>query len=243
MREEKGLPGTAIPKNLVFSGNPGTGKSSVARIVANIYRELGIFKKGHVTEVDRAKLVTANSGQTASKIREAVSSTRGGILLIDEAYSLVQDRAQVSDGLESVDALVKAMDDHKDAVVVILGGCPDKLAEFINSHSSLKTRFTKSFSFEDYTPDQMLDIFDLFGARAAFKTSPTARALVRALFEELHSQRREGFGNARDVRRVFEGIIGNQANRVINLPQVNEEILSTITDEDVLPFVAALERR
>lgn len=235
MREAKGLPGSAISKHFIFNGNPGTGKTSVARILANIYRALGIISKGHVVEVDRADLIAGPS--TASKIKEVVDSALGGVLFIDEPYELVQD----SHGKEAIDALVKIMEDNE-SLVVILSGYPEKMERFLNSNSAIKSLFNKTFLFEDYTPDQMLKIYELFCSRAAFITSPSALDLVKALFEKLYSQRGEGYGNARDVRRVFHSIIGNQANRIISLPQVTEEILSTINDEDVQPTVAAFEK-
>ena len=238
MREAKGMPGSAIAKQFAFNGNPGTGKTSVARILANIYRTLGVIEKGHVVEVDRADLVAGLSGQTEAKIKEVVESALGGVLFIDEPYELIQD----SNGQEAVDALVNAMEDNSESLVVIVAGFPEKMDRFLNANSALKSLFNKFFHFDDYSPEQMLQIYELFCSRAAFITSPSALLLVKAIFEKLYSERREGYGNARDVRRVFHSIIGNQANRIISLPHVNEEILSTINDEDVRLTVAALEK-
>ncbi len=234
MRVEKGLPGSSVPKHFVFYGNPGTGKTSVSRILGNVYREMGIIKKGRVAEVNCSDLLTSNVSQSSLKIREAVSSNRGNVLFIDEAYAF----GQGSQGAQYVDALIKAMDDHRDAVVVVLAGNQQRLESFVNAHSGLKSRFGRSFQFDDFTPEQMVQIYEMFCTRAAFQSSPSALSLVQALFEQLYSKRGESFGNAGEVRHIFESIIGHQANRIISLPHVNEEILSTIIDDDVRPFVS-----
>lgn len=241
MRQEKGMPvvGSAIPKHLVFYGKLGTGKTSVAQIVGNIYRALGILKKGHVVEVDRADLVADHLKPATMKIQEVVASAAGGVLFVEEASQLIRDDGQDPHGQEAIDALVKALEDQSENLVVIMSGHQDKMERFIETNSGLKSLFKKSFRFEDYTPDQMLQIYDHFCSRAAFQSTGTALELVRSLFEKLYAERGAGFGNARDVRSVFECIIGNQANRVISLPHVNEEILSTITEEDVEPVVAS----
>ncbi len=235
MREAKGLPGSAITKHFIFSGNPGTGKTSVAKILANIYRALGIIDKGHVVEVDRADLI-AGSG-TSAKIKEVIDSALGGVLFIEEPYELAQD----AHGKEAINTLVKAIEDNE-KLVVIAAGSTEKLDRFLNANSAFKSLFSKTFHFEDYSPDQMLKIYELFCGRAAFITSPSALQLVQGMFEKIYSQRGEGYANTRDVRRVFHSIIGNQANRIIGLPHVNEEILSTINDEDVHPTIAAFEK-
>lgn len=237
MREEKGLPGSSLPKTLAFYGNPGTGKSTVAKILGNIYRDLGLLKKGQVVEVNRADL--GGPHQIPSKLREAVSSTRGGVLLINDAWAIVQDAPRAE---EYIDALDSAMRDHKDALVVILAGNAGRMEQFIDSYSSLKANFNRFLMFEDYTPAQMYEMYELFCSRAAFQTSPSAQKMVKSIFEQIYAKRGEGFGNAREVRRIFDGIIGTQANRVISLPDVNEEVLSTITDEDVEPLLKSLEK-
>lgn len=237
MREEKGMRGSSLPKTLSFYGNPGTGKSTVAKILGNIYRDLGLLKKGHVNEVNRADL--GGPHQIPGKLREAVSSTRGGVLLLNDAWTIVQDAPRAE---EYIDSFVSAMRDHKEAVVVILAGNAGRMEHFIDSYSSLKTNFNRFLMFEDYTPAQMYEMYELFCSRAAFQTSPSAQKMVKSIFEQIYAKRTEGFGNAREVRRIFDSIIGTQANRVIGLPNVNEEVLSTITDEDVEPLLKSLEK-
>ncbi|MBX9670117.1 MAG: AAA family ATPase, partial [Candidatus Obscuribacterales bacterium] len=197
MRAEKGLPGSTITRHLMLYGNPGTGRTSVARILANIYRALGVIKRGHVVEIDRTGL------KTAAKAREAVSSARYGVLLINEPYELVSDGGQSAFGQEQIDAFVKAMQDHRDALVVLMAGSEDKISKFVNSNAGLKLRFQKAIHFDDYTPTQMLDIFQSFCKRARFRVTPAALEQVRVLFDELHASGQIG-GTARDVRSLFD---------------------------------------
>ncbi|MBX3137146.1 AAA family ATPase [Candidatus Obscuribacterales bacterium] len=244
MREQKGLPGSGIPKHFVFCGNPGTGKTSVARILSNIYKALGIFKKGQIVQASRADLVVeGHPGKSAVKVKDSSFAAIGGVLFIDEANELLQEGVQDPQGKEAVETLVKAIEDRPETIVVILAGQQDKLERFLNSNTALKTRFNKAFYFDDYSPEQMLEIFQSFCNRAAFQTSPEVLRLVKSIFEQIHAERSGGFGNAKEVRRIFESIIGNQANRIIALLPVNEEILSTITEDDVQPLLAALSVR
>ena len=241
LRVEKGLSGSTIPKYFLFYGNPGTGRTSVAWVLANVYREMELLKRGRVVEVNGAELAAGQPNQAALRIREAISSNRANLLFIDEAYALVKEGTPDSPGYHYVEALIKALDDHRNALVIILAGNKEKLDQLVESNPGLKSRFTKSFNFEDYDSEQMTNIFEVYCKGAAFQITSSALELVRSLFEQLYANRGSEFGNAREVRKVFDRILGNQANRIINLNQVNEEILSTITDEDVRPLLNTVE--
>lgn len=233
MRGEKGIP---ISRHLVFYGNPGTGKTTVARLISQIYKELGIVSLGHLVECGRSSLVAGYMGQTALKVAAVVEESLGGVLFIDEAYSLIEDDKDPY-GKEAVDTLLKLMEDHRKDLVVIVAGYPEKMAGFINSNPGLKSRFNKFFYFDDYKPDQLLAIFNCLAKQAGYKIDKDASACLEKVFEQMYAQRGENFGNGREVRNMFETAIGNQANRIAPMDAVNEELLSTLTAEDVAPLL------
>lgn len=231
MREEKGMKSVPMSLHLVFSGNPGTGKTTVARILGKLYKEIGILETGQLIETDRAGLVAGYVGQTAIKTSKKIEEAMGGILFIDEAYTLNQKDENF--GQEAIDTILKAMEDHRDKFIVIVAGYTELMKDFVESNPGLKSRFNKYFYFPDYTVDELQAIFELQCKKYQYTLTEEADAAVREEIIRLEKFKGENFANAREVRNLFERIITNQAARVANLEEVNEEILTTITLEDL----------
>jgi ATPase family associated with various cellular activities (AAA)/AAA lid domain len=232
LREGQGLKALPASRHLVFYGNPGTGKTTVARLVAQIYRTLGVLRRGHLIETDRAGLVAGYVGQTALKVREAATRALGGVLFIDEAYTLSTGGA--SDfGQEAIETLLKLMEDHRDELVVIVAGYTGRMQEFLDSNPGLRSRFNKHLHFDDYGVEQLLEIFKGFCRKADFKLDADADAALASVFRVLTAARDETFGNARAARNLFEATVSKQANRLVALPKVDREILSTIEAADI----------
>ncbi len=234
MRSSKGLSTATPTRHMVFYGNPGTGKTTVARLIAQLYKGLGVLSKGHLVECDRSGLVGGYLGQTAIKVNEVVKEALGGVLFIDEAYSLVQGGNDTY-GPEAIDTLLKLMEDNRHDLAVIVAGYPEKMAHFINSNPGLRSRFTKVFLFDDYTPAQLLEIFNVQAKEAGYEVADNASAFLAKLFDQMYRVRDASFGNGRDVRNVFEAAMANQANRLAVLPEsdLTEEALLQITIDDV----------
>lgn len=232
LREEQGLKSLPASRHLVFYGNPGTGKTTVARLVAQIYRTLGVLRRGHLVETDRAGLVAGYVGQTAMKVRDAVQRSLGGVLFIDEAYTLSTGGAN-DFGQEAVETLLKMMEDHRADLVVIVAGYTGKMQDFLDSNPGLRSRFNKHLRFDDYGVEQLTHIFKSFCTKAEFKLAEGTEKELASVFNVLTASRDETFGNARTARNLFEATLSKQANRLVSLPKVDREILSTIEPADI----------
>lgn len=231
MRADKGLPVPSSSNHLVFYGNPGTGKTTVARLIAGIYKALGVLRKGHLVEIDRAGLVAGYVGQTAIKTQAAINSALGGVLFIDEAYTLAKDGNDF--GSEAIDTLLKMMEDYRDNLVVVVAGYTDKMAGFLASNPGLKSRFNRYLNFPDYTPNELTAIFASMAASAHMSPSPEALTNVQKVFEAAFESRTDSFGNARLVRNVFQEALSRQADRLVTFDNVEEAQLQTLMGEDI----------
>ena len=230
LRRQHGLPTTDMSLHLVFTGNPGTGKTMMARMMARIYRSLDILSRGQLVEVDRSGLVAGYVGQTALKTQKVIEKAMGGVLFIDEAYAL-NGKSENDFGQEAIDTILKAMEDHRDDLVVIVAGYTELMDKFIHSNPGLESRFNRFLLFEDYTPEEMFEIFKMRCGKG-YVLAPEAEPLVRDYIAEESAD--PSFGNARGVRNLFEHILVAQNNRLAKMPTVTREDLMTITPDDVL---------
>ncbi len=230
IRRDRGLPVLDQSRHLIFTGNPGTGKTTVARLLAQIYRTLGVVERGHLVETDRAGLVAGFVGQTAGRVVAAFDRAEGGVLLVDEAYSLARG-GEDDFGREAIDALVKLVEDRRDRLVVILAGYPDEMGELVEANPGMRSRFPKTIHFPDYSDDDLLAIVATLGAEGRYVLDDAGRAAVRRW---LSAQPRDrGFGNGRLARNLFEAAVANQATRLVALDRPTDEQLTTLTAADV----------
>lgn len=234
MREQMGMKQTSVNKHLVFMGNPGTGKTTVARLLAKIYKAIGAISKGHLVEVDRSGLVCGYIGQTATKTAEVIESALGGVLFIDEAYTLTNGKGQGDFGQEAVDTLLKGMEDHRDDLVVIVAGYTELMDEFLDSNPGLRSRFNKFINFEDYTAEEEVEILINNCKKQEYMLSRDALEEARRFFTERVANKPEGYANARDVRIYLEKAISNQASRIVGLKDVDKNILAMLEKEDLV---------
>ncbi len=231
----RGETNTFQGKHYVFTGNPGTGKTTVARIMADVFRTLGILSRGQLVEADRSKLVAGFAGQTAIKTNQLIDSAMGGVLFIDEAYTL-KSNDQDSFGAEAIDTLLKRLEDDRGKFICIVAGYTDNMHDFIDSNPGLKSRFTQTIHFDDYTPDELTQIFINLAKGKNFTVDEETRGAVHRQFEQLYLRRDKNFGNARDARRIFDQAVERQSQRLVKMmgnPNFNEEDMYRITAEDL----------
>lgn len=232
MRELKGMGAVSTSYHLVFTGNPGTGKTTVARIVTQIYKELGIFPSGKLVETDRAGLVAEYVGQTAAKTAEVVDSAMGGVLFIDEAYTLATNGYH-DYGQEAIDTLLKRMEDHRDKFAVIIAGYPAEMQRLLDSNPGLRSRFNRYINFPDYTAAELSDIFRSYAAKYKYTAEPDFWNTLAEYFNLLILRGDKNFGNARLVRNIFEKTVERQAMRLAGETDITDEKLQTLVVADL----------
>ncbi|MBT2618460.1 MULTISPECIES: AAA family ATPase [unclassified Bacillus (in: firmicutes)] len=232
LREKAGLKVQPRSRHLVFTGNPGTGKTTVARLIARIYASLGVLSKGHMIEMDRAGFIGRFIGDTEEKTEKIIQSALGGVLFIDEAYALAEGGAN-DFGKQAIDVLLKRMEDYKDDLIVIVAGYTDNMQEFISSNPGLESRFPTYIEFKDYSPDEMIEILKLMCKHGQYETTEEALFKLSELFQIKYQSRDKQFGNGRFVRNTYEKVTSFQSSRIVSLQKPNKKELMTIESDDV----------
>jgi AAA+ superfamily predicted ATPase len=241
LKRSRGLKSPELSLHMGFYGNPGTGKTTVARMMAEVYRALGFVSRGHLIEAGRSKLIGAWLGQTAIKTSEVIQQALGGVLFIDEAYALARTEQQEDIyGKEAIETILMSMEDHRDDLVVIVAGYPDEMAKFFASNPGLKSRFNRYINFEDYSPEELFQIFADFAQKSQYKISMGAADKLRVIFDNAHKNSDKGFGNGRFARNLFESAIQQQALRIVGRTSVSNDVLMTIEAVDIPELNALL---
>ena len=232
MREKYCLPEIEMSYHMVFTGNPGTGKTTLARLVGKIYKELGILSHGEMTETDRSGLVAGYVGQTALKVKEVVEKAVGGVLFIDEAYALAPSGSNDFGG-EAIDTLVKLMEDHRDNLVVIVAGYTEEMKRFLKSNTGLVSRFNRFIPFPDYSTEELVEILAGMAEKAGLVLEEGLKDKVAGYLDTMDAKEKSEFGNARGIRNIFETMVVNQANRLVAMEVCSMEQLTLIKGEDI----------
>lgn len=239
LRKSKGLKVSNTSKHLVFKGNPGTGKTTIARLLSKIYKELGILEKGQLVEVDRSEIVAGYVGQTALKTKEKIDEAMGGILFIDEAYTLAKGENDF--GQEAIDTLLKAMEDHRDEFIVIVAGYDGPMESFLQSNPGLKSRFNEYIHFDDYSEEELFMIFGLLCEQNDFRMDLEAQETLKSYLNELCIHKPDNFANGREMRNLFDKSKSAHANRLASLNEISDKALITFKKDDLLHAIEEMK--
>ncbi len=234
LRKQCGLHTQKGTLHMAFTGNPGTGKTTVARIVGYVYKQIGLLSKGHFVEVSRTDLIAGYQGQTALKVKKVIEQAKGGVLFIDEAYSITENDHSDSYGRECLTELTKALEDYRDDLVVIVAGYTEPMNHFFASNPGLKSRFNTFIEFSDYSADELFVMFEKLCSSNDYVLSEGVKKLIISELENCVAEKKENFANGRLVRNIYESLIMNHARRVVNLDEPSRELLSLITSDDFI---------